>query len=1027
MKKEAVKFVLAIVFCVFFAAGSQAATNYYWNDPNVVGNYSWNNAAGNWGSSTYVPILAYPTTGDTAYIYKAKECIIGTDMVGVAKALAANVYVGGLASTNAFLTIKGEASFAASLRLGYAAVADSKGTVRIDTGAVVTVPTLVVGSTGTSTYTSIGDCNLMGTLNVTSAIVIGTNVAYGNGVMTVNGGTLNYTGTGNTFILSNLASSKGKLTVNNGAVVNIASTIYIGKVGIGELIINSGGKVKTTAIAPLQVGSAVGSTGSLTMNGGVLEVGNILHIGTNSANTNFMQLNNDANVMAGNTLQIAYSSATSVGRLTIAGTAKMRVASHIYMGFATAGTGAATIELQGGTLTGMATLVINSGSALNKINITGGTLILPISQFANVNTYIGNGRIYTGYGSSRCIKVQTTATQVIVTADINLLKAAWNPVPATGGTVTPCADANIVLQWSPGLNAISHDVYGGTNYNDVNDANTSTAGIFQGNQLLGDETFELNPSAIPVGQTVYWRIDEVGSTTTTKGNVWSFTREALIESFESYITDANLQAVWPNGILQIGSTTSPAGGRGLGTKSMEIDYSTAGAPYETKVTQTFACPRDFTAGAAKSLVLYFHGAKLNVSEVVFVQLSDGTNSARVYYNSGDPNRITEYWNYWQFFGVPLSDFAGVNLANITSISIGAGDGIAGGGGIGKLYIDDIKVYPLTCFAGKSALTGDIVLTNSFPYSGGDTETTMTNCSIDFFDFAGLAMDWQRSGSTVTAVAPSDSNLVLRYEFEDGGGTTAADSSGKGNNGDINWEGDWRTPGHSGDALFHNGGVFVTLPAAAFSTVTNEITISVWMRNPAGVGGTGSPIPNNAHFFDAGKGTSSYVFTIYLGWKPEGDNASYGTVPFLTNYDTPGEQDFVAVSYPSPDKYYGIEPGGTLRWVHYAFVKNVTTGVQQIYVDGELVAEGRNMFRSIAGITKATLGTATWVARPFFGESDDLRIYDKALSQAEIVSLAGKASVVQPLITSADINKDNVVDFKDLSVIFDSWASISLWP
>ncbi|MFA6186397.1 MAG: LamG-like jellyroll fold domain-containing protein [Phycisphaerae bacterium] len=1032
MKKEAVKFVLAIIFCLFFAASSQAV-NYYWMDPGQAGN-AWNNAAGNWGDAAYNPLSNYPTTVDAALIYKAKECIIGTDMVGAAKALAGAVYVGGgIANINAFLTVKGEASFT-SLNSGWAAAAtNSRGTVRIDPGAVVTAPTVIVGNTGTAAYSTIGDCNVMGTLNVTT-LSIGGASAYGNGEMTINGGTVNCTGAA--AIIGSSSTSKGKLTVNSGGYIfsnggmNIGHTAP-GTTNIGRLTINGTGKVKTSN--NFQIGRF--GLGEVTMNGGILEqtVGTF-YVGNSTASssvTNFLQLNNDANVTGGNPLSIAAGTANTKGRLTIAGSAaKMKTIGAIIMGSATAGTGSATIELQAGTLTGMGALTINTGSALNKINITGGTLILPISQFANVNTYIGNGRIYTSYGSSRCIKVATTATQVIVTADINLLYAAYSPSPALGSTVIPCADANIVLQWLPGDGAVSHDVYGGTNYNDVNDANTSTAGIFQGNQLLGDETFELNANAIPVGQTLYWRIDEVNSTTTTKGSIWSFTREALIDSFESYITDANLQAVWgANAILQIGSPTSTVGGRGtLNLKSMEIDYSTAVAPYETKVTQTFACPRDFT-GAAKSVVLYFHADKLNAAEKLFVELGDGTNLARVYYNSGDTQRITEHWSYWQFFGVPLSDFTGIDLTNITSISIGAGDGIAAGGGTGKVYIDDVRVYPSTCFAGKSALMGDIALTNSVvPIPGGDPETTITNCSIDFFDFAGLAIDWQRSGSTVTAVAPSDSNLVLRYQFEDGGGDTAADSSGKGNDGIVSWAGDWRVPGQSGDALFHDGGVFVTLPAAAFSTVTNEITISAWIRNPAGVGGTtGSPIPNSAHFFDAGKGTNTYVITTYIGWKGEADNALFGTVPFYTNYDTPGIQDAIAVSAADPNKYYGIEPGGTLRWVHYAFVKDTVKGIQQIYVDGELVAEGRGMYRSIAGITKATLGTAVWASRPFFGESDDLRIYDRALSQAEIVSLAGKASVVQPLITTADINGDNVVDFKDLSVIFDSWASVSLWP
>jgi hypothetical protein len=33
-------------------------------------------------------------------------------------------------------------------------------------------------------------------------------------------------------------------------------------------------------------------------------------------------------------------------------------------------------------------------------------------------------------------------------------------------------DPNVVLSWAPGKDALSHDVYIGTNYDDVNDANT---------------------------------------------------------------------------------------------------------------------------------------------------------------------------------------------------------------------------------------------------------------------------------------------------------------------------------------------------------------------------------------------------------------------------------------------------------------------------------------------------------------------------------------------------------------------------
>ncbi|MFA6186972.1 MAG: LamG domain-containing protein [Phycisphaerae bacterium] len=1033
MKKEAVKFVAAIVLCMVFFSASSQASDYYWMDPGVAGDYSWKTIH-NWGNSSYVVLGTVPTSSaDAAFIYKSKECIIGTDMVGDAKAVAANVYLGGgIASTNAFLTIKGEAAFTTSLNLGWAAAAtNSRGTLNIEPGAVLTVPMFLVGVNGTSpAYSTIGDVNMLGgTVNLTATVAPALSIgasANGNGILTMNGGTITTT---HAVRCAWGTAAKAKLVINNGAFLNGTTTgtnTYIGAYGLGELEINSGGKLKTLTGASVQVGVYAAGTGHLTMNGGALEVGSNLYVSNQSPNDNWVQLNNDANVTVGGVLFVAAGTAASKSRLTITGTSQVKVTGAINVGHTTPTTGTALIELQGGTLTG-ANITVPTGFVINsagRINITGGKLVLPKIQLSVVNGYIASGRIYTGYGSSRCINVATTATQVIVTADPSMLKLAYSPSPTVGSTVIPCADANIVFTWLSGDGAVSHNVYGGTNFNDVNDANTSTAGIFQGNQLLGDETFELNSSVIPVGQTVYWRIDEVGSTTTTKGNVWSFTREALIDSFESYITDANLQAVWgTNAILQIGSAaypgTSTVGGRGtLNLKSMEIDYNTVNAPYEKKVTQTLACPQDLTAGsAAKSLVLYFHADKGNTPEVVFVELGDGTNTARVYYNSGDPNRITDCRAYWQFFGTALSDFTGIDLANITSISIGVGDGSAAGGGAGKVYIDDVRVYPSACFASKSAPMGDIVFTNSVPYAGGDLETTVTDCLVNFFDFAGLAINWQRTGETVTAVAPSDSNLVLRYEFEAGSGTTAADSSANMNDGDINFEGDWGVPGiNGGTALFHNGGVFVTLPATAFNTITNEMTFSTWVRNPLGDAGN----TNIAHYFDAGKNINSYVFSTYLSWKSEADNLLHGVLVFTANgWAPPVPPDQIIVE--------GRSENFADEWNHWAVVADTSKGIQRMYFNGILIGENQNAFQSIAGITKAKIGTAAFHDRFFLGSSDDFRLYNRALSHAEIVSLAGKASVVQPLITAGDINGDNTVDFKDLSVIFDSWASAVLWP
>ncbi|MFB0552395.1 MAG: LamG domain-containing protein [Phycisphaerae bacterium] len=100
---------------------------------------------------------------------------------------------------------------------------------------------------------------------------------------------------------------------------------------------------------------------------------------------------------------------------------------------------------------------------------------------------------------------------------------ADDPNPANGSLHT---DTWANLSWSPGDTAVSHDVYVGDNFDDVNDGIADT---FQGNQnamfiVVGFPGFPFPDGLVP-GMTYYWRIDQVEAdgTTTHKGNVWSFT------------------------------------------------------------------------------------------------------------------------------------------------------------------------------------------------------------------------------------------------------------------------------------------------------------------------------------------------------------------------------------------------------------------------------------------------------------------------------------------------------------------------
>jgi hypothetical protein len=95
---------------------------------------------------------------------------------------------------------------------------------------------------------------------------------------------------------------------------------------------------------------------------------------------------------------------------------------------------------------------------------------------------------------------------------------AYNPNPADGAVNV---DPNVVLIWLPGEGAISHDVYLGTDFNDVNDANTSSY-VYMGNQ----DSNSWDPCGLELETTYFWRIDELGSSDTCRGDVWGFTTVA---------------------------------------------------------------------------------------------------------------------------------------------------------------------------------------------------------------------------------------------------------------------------------------------------------------------------------------------------------------------------------------------------------------------------------------------------------------------------------------------------------------------
>jgi hypothetical protein len=103
--------------------------------------------------------------------------------------------------------------------------------------------------------------------------------------------------------------------------------------------------------------------------------------------------------------------------------------------------------------------------------------------------------------------------------------AAAAPTPANQADDVPLP---VTLSWEPGAYAATHNVYLGTEFDDVNSANTGNPlGVLVSEGQAGT-TFA--PDQLAFGQTYFWRVDEVNSApdfAVYKSDIWSFDTEPV--------------------------------------------------------------------------------------------------------------------------------------------------------------------------------------------------------------------------------------------------------------------------------------------------------------------------------------------------------------------------------------------------------------------------------------------------------------------------------------------------------------------
>ncbi|MCP4263704.1 MAG: LamG domain-containing protein [Planctomycetes bacterium] len=264
--------------------------------------------------------------------------------------------------------------------------------------------------------------------------------------------------------------------------------------------------------------------------------------------------------------------------------------------------------------------------------------------------------------------------------------------PANGAvdiTQTP------VLTWAPGLGS-SHEVYFGADEASLE---------LKGSGNLGSESYE--SGELEWYTTYYWRIDEANNANADSpwtGPLWSFTTAnfLIIDDMEGYNdldpadpASNRIFNAWLDGFgdqtngSTVGHLDPPFYEQTIvhsGNKSMPFSYDNGAGKSEAILTLT--SNRDWTVNGVNTLTLWYRGDTANAVETMYVILN-GTAGV----NNDNPEAAqSAVWTEWN---IDLQAFAdqGVNLANVTSITLGLGNRTnPSAGGAGMMYFDDIRLY-----------------------------------------------------------------------------------------------------------------------------------------------------------------------------------------------------------------------------------------------------------------------------------------------------------------------------------------------
>lgn len=234
-----------------------------------------------------------------------------------------------------------------------------------------------------------------------------------------------------------------------------------------------------------------------------------------------------------------------------------------------------------------------------------------------------------------------------------------------------------------------------------------------------------------------------------------------------------------------------------------------------------------------------------------------------------------------------------------------------------------------------------------------------------------------SAATGTSTDAS-SSLQIKYDFNDGTGTTAVDSSGNGYNGTLENGAAFTASGKNFGGLALGGGD-LSIPNAALQGL-HDITLSenIDLTTPVG----------SNHTWLA---TLGYNSSRYLGIDIEGTQ--------LITYYVDGGKTY---------KVTGTPPTAG-QWANVTLVLSSTNETMSLYVDGTLQNTTTGLTGDLSSLYSSTQTVGGWISKNVWGNPalpatiDDFRLYSTALSADQVAAVADDAPISPAAVTPPDVS------------------------